>query len=385
MLSKNIYNIMNSKNFLYLSVFLTLFLIIAYLLNKGPNYSSPDTLLHLKWAESLVNLKFNFYDFFKQNSFVTPVYFYTVQIILVATTNFFFENNWFYFLFGLNLLLVFLSILFFLKILLMIGIRPIIISFCVPLILISPDWMSFPSWILTDTIYSFLVIFLTYVIASSLIKESFSYYLIIFILVLMFFSRPSFPPIILAVITFVLIYNYNIQIKPKLLFILFFLFFLITPIFFTLVHYLGEIYLSENSTWLYWSNLADKGIVIWKRYETYTLPPNTFFDHVFFYFLRLISFFKPYANTFSKFHIIVNFIQLSYFIFSIYLWSVLCSNNKIFNKLIIFILLLTVNVSAFHSFILIDWDWRYRYPIILPLMLILPISLEILLRKYLKK
>lgn len=385
MLTKNLYKLMNSKKFLYLSVFLTLFLIIAYLLNKGPNYTSPDTSLHLKWAESLINLKFNFYDFFKQNSFVTPIYFYTIQIILVATTNFFFENNWYYFLFGLNLLFVFLSIMFFLKILLMIGIRPIIISFCVPLILISPDWMSLPSWILTDTIYSFLVMFLTYIITSSLIKENFSYYSIIFILVFMFFTRPSSPPIILAVTTFILFCKFKILIKPKLLLLLLVLFFLITPICFTIVHYLGNIYFSGNSTWLYWSKLADRGIVIWKRFETYTLPPTTFFEHFYFYFLRLISFFKPYANTFSKFHIIVNIIQLSYFVFSIYLWSILSGDNKVLDRLIIFILLLTICVSAFHSFILIDWDWRYRYPIILPLMLILPISIEILLRKYLKK
>ena len=385
MLTNNLYKLMNSKKFLYLSVFLTLLLIIAYLLNKGPIYTSPDTSLYLKWAESLINLKFNFYDFFKQNSFAVPIYFYTIQIILVATTNFFFENNWYHVLFGLNLLFVFLSVLFFLKILLMIGIRPIIISFCVPLILISPDWMSFPSWILTDTFYSFLVIFLTYIITSSLIKENFSYNSIIYILILMIFTRPAFPPIILAVTTFILIYKYNIQIKPKLLFILFFLFFLITPICFTFAHYLGGIYFNENSTWLYWSNLADKGIVIWKRYETYTLPPNTFFDHVFFYFLRLISFFKPYANTFSKFHIIVNIIQLFYFVFSIYLWSIFSGENKVLDRIIIFILLLTIYVSAYHSFILIDWDWRYRYPIILPLMIILPISLEIFFRKYFKK
>ena len=242
MLSKNLYKLMNSKNFSYLSVFLTLFLIIAYLLYKGPIYTSPDTSLHLKWAESLINLKFNFYDFFKQNSFVTPIYFYTIQIFLVATTKFFFDNNWYYVLFGLNLLFVFLSVLLFLKILLMIGIRPIIISFCVPLILISPDWMSFPSWILTDTIYSFLVIFLTYIITRSLIKENFSYFSIIFLLVIMFFTRPSSPPIILAVTTFILIYNYNFQIKPKLLFILFFFFFFITSICFSFFYFFGWIF-----------------------------------------------------------------------------------------------------------------------------------------------
>jgi hypothetical protein len=126
---------------------------------------------------------------------------------------------------------------------------------------------------------------------------------------------------------------------------------------------------------------VDSGIVIWKRYETYIEPPVTFFDHIYFYFIRLISFFKPYANTFSHFHIIVNLFQFFYISMSILVWSTLCGKEKIPDKSIIFILLLSFSVAAFHSFVLIDWDWRYRFPIMLPLMIILPISIEMLFKK----
>ena len=42
--------------------------------------------------------------------------------------------------------------------------------------------------------------------------------------------------------------------------------------------------------------------------------------------------------------------------------------------------MISISVAFFHSFTLIDYDWRYRFPIIIPLIMILPMSLEILLR-----
>jgi len=384
MLNNPFYKIINTKKFLYLSIVITFSIISFYIIDEGPNISSPDTILHLKWADSLIQLKFNLYNFYTQNPFVTPTYFYTIQIILVALAKFFFGSHWYYLLFGFNLLLVLLSIIIFSKSLLIVGVRPIIISLSVLIILISPDWMTFPSWILTDTTYSFLIIFTTYIIIKSIRREKFSYLILIFLLIIMVFTRPAFPPIILTIVTFIAIYKYKIYINPKLIFLFIFLFFLIIPLCFAGLHYIGKIYLSDINQINYWLKLTDKGIVVWKRYETYIEPPVNYTDHVYFYFLRLVSFFKPYAITFSKFHIIVNSFQLFYFTVSILIWSILGGKKNILDMTVIFILLLSFSVAAFHAFVLIDWDWRYRYPVILPLMMILPISIEILFRKYLK-
>ena len=63
----------------------------------------------------------------------------------------------------------------------------------------------------------------------------------------------------------------------------------------------------------------------------------------------------------------------------VFFWS---SYNEIYDKIFLFIILLSFSVAAFHSFILIDYDWRYRFPIILPLILLFPISLEIIVKKF---
>ena len=58
---------------------------------------------------------------------------------------------------------------------------------------------------------------------------------------------------------------------------------------------------------------------------------------------------------------------------------------KISGGIFFFIIILSFSVAAFHSFILIDYDWRYRFPIILPLITLIPISLEMILRKLIYK
>ena len=99
------------------------------------------------------------------------------------------------------------------------------------------------------------------------------------------------------------------------------------------------------------------------------------------YFLRLINFFNPYASTFSIAHIVLNVFQFMLILSSISIWSFYGNSLKIYNKIFLFILLLSLSVAAFHSFILIDYDWRYRFPIILPLLMLIPISIEIVLQK----
>ena len=123
------------------------------------------------------------------------------------------------------------------------------------------------------------------------------------------------------------------------------------------------------------------GMIIHGRPETWVNPPNNFIDVVYVYFLRLINFFNPYASTFSLIHIIMNVIQTVLVLLAIFILSILKGNIKFQDRIFFFIILLSFSVAAFHSFILIDYDWRYRFPIILPLITLIPISLEMILRK----
>ena len=62
-------------------------------------------------------------------------------------------------------------------------------------------------------------------------------------------------------------------------------------------------------------------------------------------------------------------------------WSFFSVKIKIQDRIFFFIILLSLFVATFHSFILIDYDWRYRFPIILPLLILFPISSENIIRK----
>ena len=127
------------------------------------------------------------------------------------------------------------------------------------------------------------------------------------------------------------------------------------------------------------------GMIVHGRPETWVDPPNNFFDVVYIYFLRLVNFFNPYASTFSILHILLNIIQTLTLLFSLFIWLIFGGDSKIKDRTFVFIIILSFSVAAFHSFTLIDYDWRYRFPLILPLIMLFPISLEMTLNKLNKK
>ena len=122
-------------------------------------------------------------------------------------------------------------------------------------------------------------------------------------------------------------------------------------------------------------------MIIHDRPDTWVDIPNNFFDVMIIYFLRFVYFFNPYASTFSILHIVLNVFQTILILSSIIIWSLFKTHIKIHDKIFFFILILSLFITAFHSFILIDYDWRYRFPIILPLLMLFPLSIENILKK----
>ena len=85
---------------------------------------------------------------------------------------------------------------------------------------------------------------------------------------------------------------------------------------------------------------------------------------------------------FSILHIVFNVFQMFIILLSIFIWVLLRDYTKSQNKIYFFIIMLSLIVAAFHSFILIDFDWRYRFPILLPLTILFPISMEHIFKKH---
>lgn len=367
--------------FLYFSVLVAFVMISYYNLSIG-FVMSPDSYTYSEWADDLIQLKFDFYSYFVQNTFFTPSYFYTTPVVIVALLKVFFGSEWQYAFLLFNLSLVLFSLILFSKSLLILGVRPILISVVMGVLVLSVDLLLWPRYMLSDTIFAFLVVLATFIIIRGIVMDKTNFMSLILIMIITLVTRPSSVPILFAVFSFIVISRFQIYNKPKLLILLFILgFFVMSPFIFAYLHHFIEVNLSDNRQGAHLLRLVGQGEIINDRPETWLPPPNNYSDVAYLYFIRMLSFFTPYAEPFSMIHIALNLLQTTIILLSIALWAFLAGSLKILNKAVFFILLLSFSVAAFHAFTIIDYDWRYRFPIILPLMMIFPISMEIFFKK----
>lgn len=373
------------EKYLYILLLLS-FLTIAYYHLSSTIYMAPDSYRYSRWADELIKLNFNLYDYFSlEKSAIRPhLFFVSVPVYLMALCKFFFVNEWQFGFLLINLLFLFFSLIIFVKSLLLVGIRPIIIALTLPLIVISVDILIWPRYILSDMIYAFLVVLATYYVIKGIVINKISYIGLLFTMVLLLATRPTAMPVISAIICFVVISKYQIFLKPKIILIFLSTIFISIPFIFSLLFLLIENNFNENAKLYYVVNMVNMGMIIHDRPETWVSAPSNFIDITYIYFLRLINFFNPHATTFSMIHNVLNMAQTLIIFLSLFIWLYFGSPIKFYSKIFFFIIMLSIFVSAFHSFTLIDYDWRYRFPIILPLIMLVPISLEIFFKKLIK-
>ena len=367
---------------LYLAIF-TSFSIIAYFhLSTGYSMSS-DSFTYSIWADDLIKLDFNLLNYFKQNTYIRPNYIYTTPVIIIALFKLLFQSSWQFAFMILNLILVFFCLITFSKILTLLNVRALAIALSMPLITLSIDLLIWPRFILSDTIFAFLVLFAILIIVKSIVDEKIYYFVLITLIILMFLTRPTSVPYIFSIISFIIISRLKINYNPKLILLFIFSLSFFSPFILAVLHEFMKVYLISYSEVSNWIKQVEIGMIIHDRPETWVNKPNTFIEVVYLYFKRFIFFFNPYIKAFSKIHIILNLLQTLVLFVSLTVWYFLGNNLKLINKSIFVIVLVSISVAAFHSLTLIDYDWRYRFPLILPLLTIFPISLELIIKKYL--
>tara|TARA_A100001011_G_scaffold378494_1_gene443293 strand:- start:600 stop:1373 length:774 start_codon:yes stop_codon:yes gene_type:complete len=251
-----------------------------------------------------------------------------------------------------------------------------------PILSLSVDLLSYPRFILTDTIFAFFIMLLVFLIVKSIVEQKFNYFLIILVMISVHFTRPTALPYNFAILIFILMMMYRINYTPKLIILFISILAILIPIILATLHNLMELYQNDLPSQLkFILNYANKGIVVLKRQETYIQPPPiNFFENIYFYLIKIIYFFKFYSVEFSTTHKVLNVLQNLIIFFTIILLFFLKTNTKVINETFLFILFLSLTVAAFHSFTLIDHDWRFRYPLMQPLVMLFPISLEVFLR-----
>jgi hypothetical protein len=367
---------------LYIAIVVCFSLIAYYHLNSGYSMSS-DSKRFSRWADDLIRLDFNLYEFFSIDKISNrpSLFFFSVPVVLIALCKVIFINEWQFAFLILNLSLVFFSLIIFVKCLLLIKVRPVLISLTLPLIVASIDILIWPKFILSDMIYAFLVLLGTYFIIKGIVNNKINYLKLSMIIFLLLASRPASIPVIFVIVFFIIISKFEIFMRQKNILLFILVTFISTPFILGLAYLFIEFNFNDIAKLDFLTGMVKNGMIIHDRPQTWVDPPNNFIDVVYIYFLRLVNFFNPYASTFSIVHIALNVIQIVLILFSVFIWSLFGGHVKIHDKIFLFILLLSFSVAAFHSFILIDYDWRYRFPIILPLILLFPISLEILLKK----
>ena len=367
---------------LYIAIVVCFSLIAYYHLNSGYSMSS-DSKRFSRWADDLIRLDFNLYEFFSIDKISKrpSLFFFSVPVVLIALCKVIFVNEWQFAFLILNLSLVFFSLIIFVKCLLLIKVRPVLISLTLPLIVASIDILIWPKFILSDMIYAFLVLLGTYFIIKGIVNNKINYLKLSMIVFLLLASRPASIPVIFVIVFFIIISKFEIFMRQKNILLFILVTFISIPFILGLAYLFIEFNFNDIVKLDFLTGMVKNGMIIHDRPQTWVDPPNNFIDVVYIYFLRLVNFFNPYASTFSIVHIALNAIQIGLILFSVFIWSLFGGHVKIHDKIFLFILLLSFSVAAFHSFILIDYDWRYRFPIILPLILLFPISLEILLKK----
>lgn len=369
---------------LYLTIIFSFSLILYYNLHKGFVMSS-DSLWYSDAADDLIKLNFNLLSYYFQNTHTIPSFFYTFPILLIAISKLLFGIEWQNAFIALNIILVFFSFVIFSKSLLLLKVRPLVISIAILFLTLSIDLLTWPRYILTDMIFSFLIIFIVYMIIKKIVRNHNHYFLFILLLMLIFLTRPTSLIFIFAISLFIFLIKIKINYSPKFISLLILSIFVFIPILLAVSFQFIKFYVDSNPQIFFIIQMVESGIVIHDRPETWIEKPDTFFELIHLYYVRLCYFFNPYIKSFSTIHNTLNLIQTFILLLSIIIWFFLGENYKLINKTIMLILLISICVAGFHTFTLIDYDFRYRFPLIMPLMIIFPLAFEIYLRKILHK
>lgn len=364
---------------LYLLIFVCISLISLYHHKIGFIFSS-DSESYSEWADILIELNFNFFKYYSQNTFINPNFIYTIPVLVVAILKILFEMKWQFAFMNLNLLLLLFSLILFSKSLLLLKVRPLIISFAMPVLLLSVDLLTWPRYILTDMIFSFLIMLLVYVMIRAIVYNKINYFYLSFLIILIFLTRPTSLPFIFAILSFIVLSKIKFNYNRKYILVAVFSLILIVPFIYSIIFHLMNVFLIEQPQALFLIKMVEQGMIIHDRPETWVKFPNSFLDVALLYLIRFIFFFNPYAETFSKIHLILNLFQTLLIFFSIFILIFFKSNANLIKKSAILVIMISFSVAFFHSFTLIDYDWRYRFPVIMPLIMILPMSLEIVIR-----
>jgi hypothetical protein len=364
----------------WVTLFFVYTAIAFFNLYKG-SVQSPDTGNQVIWAKILIGHEFNFLAYYGDLSFHVPPFLYTIPVTIFAILISIFGEHWVIGYQILNLAALFFILFLYVKITLHLNVRQWLVALSLLAFIISVDYLLWPRYILTDTLFSALVMLAIYIVIGGTNNRLGYYVLIIFSSFLLLFSRPSSPAFIAVFLFFGFLVDLSqrILIKKTLLFRLGILTLFASTIYSVVVmaHASGVF---ESSYLDFWRSIVEQGVVIYHRPETYIVYEATYLGTIKLHLFRMVGFFNPFASDFSLVHNVLNGLHLLgcyVVIFGLFRYSFIDfekNNNRA--KAIALLSTLIVFVAICTSTILIDYDWRYRYPVIAPLIMLTTLIID---------
>jgi hypothetical protein len=344
---------------------------------------SPDTEAYIEWSNALIALNFDLTTFLPQNNFYVPLYFYLIPIELISILRCTFGDAWTVGFKIINLISLVTLLVAYWRTATLLRLLPSAIAIGFILIAFSPDFLIWPNYLLTDTLYMTIVMLGVWAsVVFGLGKSNRNGPLIAMALVCTALSatRPSSPPLILAFMLSLSSPLMTINFKNGLVLLGAVIG---VTIAFSLAYGIGIDQLLEQSSRSHSAQLTyildqvRDGSVIHHRFETYRPPPEGIMEISTLYLVRVMSFFSPYAQGFSLGHLVLVLIHTIAVSAAILMAFIRISRLSIHQRSTVLMLLMAIlGTALYHSGILIDYDWRYRAPTALPMILLATIGIS---------
>ena len=274
---------------------------IAFVVLYRGSVSSPDTLDYIKRAKILISHNFNLFAYYNDVNFIIPIFYYTIPVVVFAILISTFNDQWIVAYQAVNLVALFYGLFLYIKVVLHLEINKWLISVSLLVFLVSVDYLLWPSYILTDTLFATLVMLAIYTVITGT-NNNFRYYIVTFLSsLLLLFSRPSSPPYIAVLLFFAFFpsLSQKLLIKKNLLFRLA-LISLIAAVFFSIIIIGSASGLIENKQLDFYRQFIEQGIVIHDRPETTIHYDSTHLGAIKLYFTGWSVFLRPLQEVFPQ-------------------------------------------------------------------------------------
>lgn len=364
-------------------IFFSITLVVLINIKAGLQLSS-DAYTYISWSQRLIESDFSLAKFHENSDQLFIYYLYDGFLFYIASLQLLFGHNWLDVFFGLNLLFLSITFLYFFS---LIGYSSNTFKtnlFAVFLIFLALDFFLWPHFLLTEGIFIFLLTsFLffysrQFFIDLSINKKKNYLFISLVFLILAFFTKPGSLGIVMGILFFSLVNLLKFNEKKTKIFLLILVCF--SPILFQVLFSLMPTLESEKFSQL--SGYITNGVVIHDRESTYLDSINSSPSQVFLF--RFLYFFIPIVPEMSLFHKLVDSLFSILLLLSIILWLLYSGSYTYRHRIVCQLMLFMFIFSGlFHSATLIDYDWRYRFSSLIPMIIFITYNfIELSIKNY---